>query len=282
MAYPLTDRGLARRLERAEAAANAAFVDARAQSEPELGATWIEVAGVYAMFDGTESPLTQTFGLGLFDDVGAAEFDAIEAFFWDRGAPVFHEVSPLIPNDTLARLSTRGYRPIELSTVLVCPVGVRADTRTSAITARTIRTDEAETWSRVAADGWGSDSPELAAFIERFGRIITRATSVHCFLAEHDGEPIAAAAMSIHDDVALLAGASTIPAARRRGAQLALLDARLEFAAAHGVELAMVAAQPGSGSQRNAERQGFRTAYTRTKWQFHDMSMASSSIHGES
>jgi hypothetical protein len=24
--------------------------------------------------------------------------------------------------------------------------------------------------------------------------------------------------------------------------------------------------QPGSGSQRNAERHGFRIAYTRTKW----------------
>lgn len=29
----------------------------------------------------------------------------------------------------------------------------------------------------------------------------------------------------------------------------------------------MMVAQPGSGSQRNAERQGFRTAYTRVKWQ---------------
>jgi hypothetical protein len=26
-------------------------------------------------------------------------------------------------------------------------------------------------------------------------------------------------------------------------------------------------ALPGSGSQRNAERNGFRIAYTRTKWQ---------------
>jgi len=26
-------------------------------------------------------------------------------------------------------------------------------------------------------------------------------------------------------------------------------------------------ALPGSGSQRNAERHGFRIAYTRTKWQ---------------
>jgi hypothetical protein len=28
----------------------------------------------------------------------------------------------------------------------------------------------------------------------------------------------------------------------------------------------MMCAQPGSASQRNAERHGFRIAYTRTKW----------------
>ena len=31
--------------------------------------------------------------------------------------------------------------------------------------------------------------------------------------------------------------------------------------------VAMMVAAPGSSSQRNAERQGFRIAYTRTKWQ---------------
>jgi hypothetical protein len=29
----------------------------------------------------------------------------------------------------------------------------------------------------------------------------------------------------------------------------------------------MMAALPGTGSQRNAERHGFRLAYTRTKWE---------------
>jgi predicted acetyltransferase len=66
--------------------------------------------------------------------------------------------------------------------------------------------------------------------------------------------------------VALLAGASTIPESRRQGAQLALLDNRLRYAAEQGCDLAMMCALPGSASQRNAERQGFRIAYTRIKW----------------
>ena len=86
------------------------------------------------------------------------------------------------------------------------------------------------------------------------------------FLAEMNGRAIAAGRMSIHDGIALLSGASTIPEARKRGAQQALLDARLHHAMEAGCDLAMMCAEPGSASQRNAERQGFRIAYTRIKW----------------
>jgi hypothetical protein len=66
--------------------------------------------------------------------------------------------------------------------------------------------------------------------------------------------------------VALLAGACTVPEARKQGAQLALLEGRLRAAAEQGCDLAMMCAAPGSASQRNAERHGFRIAYTRIKW----------------
>ncbi len=125
--------------------------------------------------------------------------------------------------------------------------------------------EEPEQWARVAAEGWG-ETPELAAFVREIGRVSARASGTHCFLAELEGRAIGAAALHIHEGVALLAGASTIPAARRRGGQRALLAARLRFALAQGCDLAMMGAAPGSASQRNAERQGFRIAYTRIKW----------------
>ena len=40
----------------------------------------------------------------------------------------------------------------------------------------------------------------------------------------------------------------------------------MHHAAAHGCDLAMMVAETGSNSQRNAERKGFRVAYTRLKW----------------
>ncbi|HEX7938093.1 MAG TPA: hypothetical protein VF483_03820, partial [Gemmatimonadaceae bacterium] len=72
--------------------------------------------------------------------------------------------------------------------------------------------------------------------------------------------------VNLHEDIALFGGACTIPTARKKGAQTALLRARLKFAAQHGADLAMVVTQPGSASQRNALRQGFRPVYTRAKW----------------
>jgi gentisate 1,2-dioxygenase len=75
-----SDKELSQKLERTEARANADFVETRARLDPDHGAEWIEVGGAYAMFDGVESPLTQTFGLGLFEETTEEHLDEIEAF----------------------------------------------------------------------------------------------------------------------------------------------------------------------------------------------------------
>ena len=107
----------------------------------------------------------------------------------------------------------------------------------------------------------------LADFMFEFGQISAKCAGGLPFLAQIERQPIAAGMLFIYDGVALLAGASTVPEGRRNGAQLALLDARLRYAAEQGCTLAMMGAAPGSQSQRNAEKNNFRIAYTRTKWQ---------------
>lgn len=264
-----SDLALARRLERTEARANASFVEARARAFPESNATWLEVCGVYAMFDGVDSPLTQTFGLGLFDPVTPKDLDRIESFFEDRGAPVFHEVSPLADPAIVPLLNKRHYQPCELTTILFREIqpGVSfAELRNDNVRVRLIDKDEVEVWAETSSRGW-SEFPELADFMLMFGQVVARREDGLSFLAELEGKPIATGAMSIYDGVAQLAGASTIPEGRKQGAQLALLDSRLRYAAEHGCDIATMGALPGSASQRNAERQGFRIAYTRTKWQ---------------
>ncbi len=80
------------------------------------------MAGARAMFDGASAPTTQTFGLGLIQPATDADLDAIEAFYAERGAPVFHEVSPLADAGLPALLARRGYRPCEFTSVLYRPI----------------------------------------------------------------------------------------------------------------------------------------------------------------
>jgi len=264
--FIFSDLRLSRRLERAEARGNAEFVEARAAVEPESGACRIEVAGCYAMFDGVESPVTQTFGLGLFETASDADLERIEEFFRERGAPVYHEISPLADPTTFMLLNGRGYEPFEFTSVMFRPLGTgTAARRDSGVSVRIVEPGEHELWAQTAARGW-SEFEELGDFMLGLSRVSAKRADALLFLAELDGRAVATGALSIWEGVALLAGASTIPEARRRGAQLALLDARLAYAAAHGCDLAMMCALPGSASQRNAERQGFRIAYTRIKW----------------
>ncbi|MBS1793120.1 MAG: GNAT family N-acetyltransferase [Acidobacteria bacterium] len=264
------DRDLSQQLERTEASASRAFVETRARLAPMVGASWIEVAGAYAMFDGPESPITQTFGLGLFDEVTERELERIESFFGERGAPVLHEVSPLADPALLPLLGARGYRPVELTSVMYRALDAEHELVKSgpAIATRVIEPDEDELWARTSAAGWSTEMEGLAEFMLDFGRISANCRGAHPFLAElAGGEPIAAGMLFIFGEVALLGGASTIPEGRRQGGQSALLAARLRFAAEKGCRIAMMGALPGSQSQRNAEKNGFRIAYTRTKWQ---------------
>lgn len=260
------DLNLARRLEVAEARANASFVEARAALSPEIGAEWIEIGGAYAMFDGPESPCTQTFGLGMCEGVTGDQLDRIEAFFASRNAPAFHEVCPLADLATPHLLSTRGYEPFEFTSVLFLPLANGSTPRAAdRVRVRQIHPGEQEQWAELVARGW-SESSELTSVILDLARVSAYRSDGANFVAELDGRPIATGSVSIVDGVVLLAGASTIPEARKLGAQNALLGARLRYGAEAGCDIAMMGAQPGSSSQRNAERNGFRIAYTRMKW----------------
>jgi hypothetical protein len=219
------------------------------------------------MFDGLESPLTQTFGLGMSERPTDASVGEIETFFGERGAAVNHEVSPVADLSLVPQLVGRGYHPIELTSVMYRPIAAALSLapRSASIRVRLVRDDDTALWTGTAAEGWG-EQPGLAEFMLGMGRVQAGAQGYHLFLADAGSRPVAAGGLFVHEGVALLAGASTIPSARRQGAQLALLDGRLRHAGTLGCDLAMMCALPGSGSQRNAERNGFRIAYTRIKW----------------
>jgi GNAT superfamily N-acetyltransferase len=246
-AMMFADLELAKRLERAEGFACVQFAAARKKVFPEGNSEWMRCAGADVVFDGVDAPTTQTFGLGLFEELTPDDaLEEIERFFSERGAAVMHEVSPLVGVTTLELLCRRGYRPIEISNVLFRTVESPASIGRDDIRVRVIGADEAEVWAAVSARGWTHEHPELKEFVEQMGVLMVAREQSPCFLAEMNGV--------------------AVPEMRRRGLQGALLEARMRYAHQQGCDLAMMVAEAGSESQRNAERQGFRVAYTRMKW----------------
>jgi GNAT superfamily N-acetyltransferase len=261
------DHVLSERLEAAEGFACAQFAVARKRLLPECDSAWMKCAGADVVFDGVDAPTTQTFGLGMFEEVTPAALDEIERFFQVRGAEVMHEVSPFAGVATLDLLCARGYEPFEISSVMYRaveePAAASAD---SGIRVRVIDPVEGQLWNEVSARGWTHEHPELEVFVQQMGAIIVAREQSPCFLAEIDGVAGAAGVLILHKGVALFAGAATVPEMRRRGLQAALLETRMRYAFEHRCDLAMMVTEAGSNSQRNAERKGFRVAYTRMKW----------------
>src|SRR5688572_28258366 len=148
----ISDIELSKKLERTEARANADFVETRARLDPASGATWIEVGGGYAMFDGIGSPLSQTFGVGVLEELTGDHLDKLQESFKSRGADVFHEISPMADQAILALLTERGYRPIELTSVMVQMLDPSAKPRTQRnpdISTRLVSKDESDLWASV-------------------------------------------------------------------------------------------------------------------------------------
>ena len=261
-----SDLALSRRLERAEGHSSAQYAAARRRVFPASGAEWMECAGAFVVFDGADSPVTQAFALGLFDELTADTLDIVERFFRDRRAPVQLEISPFVGTAALELLAGRGYRPIEISSVLYRELDHPPALSDPDIHVRVAGPEGGAQWNEISTRAWSHDYPQYGDFFRQNSAIVNAREHSFCFLAEFRGVPGAAGALSLHEGVALFAGAATVPELRSRGLQNALLQARLGFAFERGCDLAMMVAETGSRSQRNAERQGFRIAYTRIKW----------------
>ena len=264
-----SNKSLSQKLERTEACVNREFICSRLKMFPDSQAEWMEVNGTYAMFDGLESPFTQTFGLGLFNKLTCQDLEAIEKFYNRFSAPIFHEISPMADPEHIEILSKQGYQPIEMTNILYKALSKEnpsQDKVHSEITSRKLCKGEEKLWSAISAEGWSAGMPEYTEFMNQLSQVMACSMGALPFFADYKSKPISTGILYIYDDVALLAGDSTILEGRNRGGQNALIDARLNYATTQGCSLAMIAASPGSQSQKNAEKNGFRVAYTRTKW----------------
>jgi hypothetical protein len=265
---PAGTLALARRIEAAWGATSADSARAYGAANPGKPSDVETIGAAVATYFGIGSPLSQAQGFGLFGPATDVDLDRFDAFYAGRGASPAVEVATLADPGLLPALCRRGYRVAEQTHVLARLVGPagRYEGRAGDVAVSRVGADPADraAWLSCVLDGFfegpGDAPPELTVALA----IVTAAAGASGWLARVDGAPAAGGALIVHDGLALFACDGTVPARRGLGAQSALIRARLAAAARLDCDLAAVCTAPGTTSQRNYERAGFRLVYART------------------
>lgn len=266
------DLALARRLEEAERLSTIAHAEARARLVPTGGATCARVGDGTAVYTGRGLPVTGVFGLGMHAPVTTDHLDQAAAFFAEREEAAFLHLCPFADESLARALSGRIRRVTQFKQMWVRPAVLDDVTpaeigENEALVIREAVTD-AERWHWARMVSWG---------FWPHGRLEDANTDVggpnaftvgsRVFVAWLGDQSIGAGALWIGDGVARLYS-TTLAEWRNRGAQTALIVARINAARSAGCDLVAVTTLPGTASQRNIERFGFRVAYTRVAVEF--------------
>jgi hypothetical protein len=261
------DNSLSYRLESAEWLPSLDLIDTLQHDRPEAGAEREMVAGGWMMYAGPQSPINHVIGMGLVGPVSSQEFDRVEDFYRRHESICEVVVSPYSDMSLTGHVGARGYRVTEWNSVMFRELDPAQGCETHGVEVRAVGPGEAREWSALVARGFGDLTGVSAELFVPFAT----APNAICFIAYVDGHPAGGAGGSVFPEagIAPFYGASTLEEFRNRSVQNALFQARLHAASAAGCELAVVCTAPGSVSERNARRNGFRLAYTKAVFQRH-------------
>ena len=122
-----------------------------------------------------------------------------------------------------------------------------------------VRTDDdAARWRAAFSAGFGVTDPVAVRVSDEFARADHRIAGSGQCLALVGGEVQGCGSVNVVDGVGWLGAASTMPHARGRGVQAAMVRHRLEHARHAGADLAAATAVPTGASARNLVRLGFQ------------------------
>ena len=213
--------------------------------------------------------LNHVVGLGMGAVVTDEDLDGLVRAYAARGMDTEIDLCPHADPSALASVGRAGFSVNAFSNTYVRALtDDDLEARFSDhIEVLTERTDTEARFVAASVAGFGGQpQPKPAALLETLARIAMARADTTLFIAVVDGVAAGSAGMSILPSdlgpIAHLYIASTLPAYRSQGIQLALLRARLQGARRAGCMLASVTARPGNGSTRNVERAGFSLAYT--------------------
>ena len=268
---PLTaSTALAARIDRAELTLVMGMADAMRATGAHVDA-W-PIGGSFAVLGEADSPFNKLIGLGFDGLPDAAELDTIERGHAARRARLQVELATLADPAVGRLLTSRGYRLIGFENVLARRLDQVATAAAEGIGIVEVDADSSARWITTVTeaflqadvfDGPASHESFDRATLERTYQYFAAVPGASRLLARLDGEVAGGASLFMREHTALLCGAATLPASRRRGVQSALLQARLTRAREAGCEMAVVTTQPGSKSQENVQRAGFELIYSR-------------------
>lgn len=259
------DKAFARRLESVEEMPQVFYARAFQKSRPEIGAAEEKICGGHMIFAGLGSPIGRATAAGLDQEFKAEDADRIEQFYRAHQAPSQVDLCPLHDPPVFEMFKERGYAIAELNNVLFRPLDPAEEfpTQPAGCEIRPSPIEEAEATGKIVENAFFPDgAPEAFR-----GLIIPLYQMEHAraFVAAVNGKPVSCATGLVIPEhkVFAMCGAGTLVDYRGRGFQTALFYARMKAALAAGCEFAVVVTQGGSTSQRNAERLGFRVAYSK-------------------
>ncbi len=247
----------------------------QARSVGEIADTREAIAGGVMAFTAPGAWSNQAVGLGLEGPVSDVELDRFVDFYVRRGVEPQIEVCPFAHDSLVKGLAARGFRLREFGNVLAKDL-THDDTHAPPSLAGGMKIHRLDP----------GDEPLLLAYTDiaiscflppdvspddHFRESIRRSV-VHprstTFLAMFDGKPQGGGGMEVAQldtgvRTSCLFGAGVTPEYRRRGAQLALIAARVHEARRQGASLVCIQSRPGIATERNAMRLGFQVAYTK-------------------
>jgi GNAT superfamily N-acetyltransferase len=222
----------------------------------------LRIAGaICCAIPGVDTPmLNRAMGLGIEQEPTDSELDEIDSFYRDAGVQYYVSLAPAAQRSIEDRLRDRGF--VDGYTWMKFSRGLEpAPSRETPLVVES--TQDGSTFSRIVATAFNLPPESPLKWDGVAGR-----PNWHLFLAVDAGEPVAAGALFVHDGVGWLGAAGTLEEHRGKGAQGALLAARIERARELGIdalvtETGQLLPDRPSNSYRNILRAGFAEAYLR-------------------
>jgi len=256
------DRALCVLIERSELAFAADFFEVARSRFPHPHQAQLSIAGGTAYFFAPDVPMNKAACLGIDGDVSDADLDALTAFYTEREAPARVVVADFADPTLPARLEKRGYRAVDRRQALIGDLRELA----GAYDERVRPAADILAWAIAATEAWPEADPSDPD-AHLVGACLGYAPVTIPLEIVLDGKIAAVGATGIKDGMGALYFGNTLPWARNRGLQTALIRHRIKLLQDRGARYVRATTAVEGASGRNSERAGLHVAYMRTGWE---------------